>query len=242
MKIKRGMAGALAAAAVILAGGALFLFFRGGSGGYQVDGQVTGSEIAGSMASGRFVKHGPGDPPPVGDPATYCYIGRTAPGSTPALYVAFVCHDPHPEQIVANVRHNLPFSDNGLIKDDTVEIFLDPENDRDSYYQLIVNSRGFYSATIWASKQDYLHGAGRPWKARAAVKTSVKPTAGQWVCEVLIPFEAVGGAPAKGARWAVNVCRNFRGQNPEGQLQTWFDVYADENNYHNLKDFGVITW
>ena len=241
MKIRRGTVIAIIAAAVILASGAMFLIFRGGgSGTYQIDGQVTWSEIAKSMPSGRFVKHAPGDPPPAGDPATYCYVGRSEAGGKPCLYIAFVCSDPQIDRIIADVRHNLPYTDNRLMNDDSVEIFLDPENDRDSYYQMLVNTRGCYSAATWPSKRDYVQGISKPWNPKPIVKTLVNKTG--WSCELLIPFESMGGAPAKGSSWAVNFCRNFRGQKPEGQRQSWFDVYGNEANYHNIKDFGIIAW
>lgn len=240
MQLQRRTLIAIIVAVVIVVGGGLFLIFRGGSGGYQIDGKVTPGEAARSIKSERFFKHAPGEPPPVGDPATLCYIGRTDSGGKPSLYVAFVCSDPQPGRIMAEVRHNLPFADNRLMNDDSVEIFLDPENDRDSYYQMIINSRGCYSSAAWPSKKDYVQGISKSWNPKPVVKTSVNNSG--WTCELLIPFETMGGAPAKGSIWAVNFCRNFRGQKPEGQRQSWYDVYGNEANFHNIKDFGVITW
>ena len=211
-------------------------------GDYKVDGKVTEGEITKSWKSGRFRIHAPGNPPPEANPATYCYIGRSESGGKPCLYIAFLCSDPKLDQVIANVTRNPSYTDFSIILDDSVEIFLDTNNDRRDYNQMIVNSRGVYWSAFFPSSRTSQKFNGQPWNPQATVKSSINRKAGQWVCEILIPFERLGGVPAKGTRWTVNFCRNFRGQNDDWQLQSWFNVYNKSRDYHNPKSFGMFEW
>lgn len=202
---------------------------------YQIDGKVTEGEIAKSWKSGRFRVHAPGNPPPEANPATYSYIGRAESGGKPCLYISFICSDPNTDQIIANVNNNGAVGN--LLAEDTVEIFLDTNNDRQDYNQLIVNARGAYWAYYFSSTR-----VGQPWDPQATIKTSIDKAAGQWVCEVLIPFDRLGGVPAKGTRWTVNFCRNFRGQIADWQLQSWFEVYDKDRDFHRPNKFGMFEW
>ena len=59
----------------------------------------------------------------------------------------------------------------------------------------------------------------------------------------MVPFSSLGGKPPKGARWAVNFTRAFRGQsNPDSVYQNWFLVYKDDTNYHHPELYGVFEW
>lgn len=211
-------------------------------GDYQVDAKVTEGEISKSWKSGRFRVHAPGNPPPEADPATYCYVGRGEAAGKPCLYIAFICAEPKPDQIIANVGRNPPCTDLSIILDDSVEIFLDTDNNRSDYHQMIVNARGAYWSAYFPSSRTAQQFNGRPWDPQATVKSSISREASQWVCEILIPFERLGGVPPKGARWTVNFCRNFRGQKEDWQLQSWFNVYDTSRDYHHPKNFGMFEW
>ncbi|MCG2660832.1 MAG: hypothetical protein L6437_11380, partial [Kiritimatiellae bacterium] len=212
-------------------------------GDYQIDGKVTEGEIAKSWKSGRFRVHAPGHPPPEANPATYCYIGRAEAGGKPCLYISFICSDPDTDKIITKVTRNVPYNSRAnIVGDDSLEIYLDTNNDRRDYNQMIVNSRGAYWAAYLPSTEDYQNKIIRPWDTQATIKTSIDKAAGQWVCEILIPFERVGGVPAKGTRWTVNFCRNFRGQFEDWQLQTWFEVYDKSRNFHRPDKFGMFEW
>lgn len=215
------------------------------AGDYQIDGKVTESEVAKSWKSGRFRLHAPGHPPPEANPATYCYVGRNEVGGKPCLYISFICSDPDTDKIITQVTRNVPYNNFHappcILYDDSVEIFLDTNNNRHDYHQMIVNTRGAYWSAYWPSKSDD-HKKGQPWDPQATIKTSISKEAGQWVCEILIPFERLGGVPAKGTRWTVNFCRNFRGQREDWQLQSWFEVYDKSRNFHHPDKFGMFEW
>lgn len=212
------------------------LEIKGGE-GIQLDGQVTTAEAALTWKTGRLRMHAPGNPPPEGKPATYCYVGKTDYQGRPHLYVAFVCLDDNLDQLVLKYDPAREIS-HQIQDDDSVEVYLDINQDGRDYHQLIANARGQCWSRYLSDVRQY-----QPWDAAATVKTSLNKEAGQWTCEILIPFDRLDGVPAKGARWRVNFCRNFRGQSQLWQVQSWFQVYQDNKvEYHRPTLFGVFEW
>ncbi|MBM4143178.1 MAG: hypothetical protein FJ225_06265 [Lentisphaerae bacterium] len=213
----------------------------GAAGPIILDGAVSPEEITGSWKSGRFHVHAPGQPPPEADPPTYCYVGKTQLDGKPCLYIAFTCVDPDVSRIVTRAGGG---DSSGLIRDDSIEIFLDTNADRKDYYQLIVNAKGAYWSGYYPRPmiEGTIQTPSQPWNAGATVKTSITADPGQWVCEILVPFDRLGGVPAKGTRWAVNFARNYRGQIEDWQLQSWFAVYDQARNFHHPSLFGIFQW
>jgi hypothetical protein len=198
------------------------------------DGKVSKEEIAASWKSGQFNLHGP-NPRPV-EPKTFCYVSKTKKDGKDYLYISFVCMDPNTNQIITG-------NSNALWKDDSVEVFLDVNNDRRDYFHLIVNAKGQVQAKYCANGQQGIDNTGAPWNSGAIVQTTINPTAQQWEAEILIPFDRLGGVPAEGSRWAVNFTRAFRGQGGPGSVyQNWFLVYKDGTNYHHPELYGVFQW
>jgi len=207
----------------------------------NVDGSLSQEEMAISWKSGRFKSHAPGQPPPDADPPTYCYVGKTEIGGKPHLYIAFTCVDPDVSKLLARAGSGNSAS---LIADDSVEIFLDINGDRNDYFQFIANARGGFWGGYYPRPafDGGVTTPAQPWDAGATVKTSVTREPSQWVCEIVIPFDRLGGVPAKGTRWGVNFARNFRGQVADWQLQSWFAVYDKSRNFHHPSLFGVFQW
>lgn len=208
--------------------------------GVVIDGEVTDQEIAVSWKSGRFRVHGPGTPPHA-EPATYCYVGKIEKNGRQYLYVSFVCMDPNLDALVLRQGNGTP----NLCQDDGIEIYLDTDTNRRDYYQMIVNARGnWWTSVVQNHDNGSNYTFGPAWDAQQELKTTINKAAGRWTCEVLIPFDRVGGVPAKGSRWAVNFCRNYRGQQVghDEWLQTWFLVYDTSRNYHNPELFGMFEW
>lgn len=214
-----------------------------GTKGIVLDGKLTENEVAMTWKSGRFRLHGPGNPPEA-DPATYCYVGSAELDGKKHLYIAFLCADPNTDQLLFNHRRssNGEVDAAGIVADDTIEIFLDVNNDRNDYHQIIVNAGGFFWAGYYATPTGMLENRFKPWAVTPKIKTTINKAQNNWVCEVMIPFDQIGGVPAKGSRWAVNFCRNFRGQKADHQLQTWFLVYDKARNYHHPDLFGIFQW
>jgi hypothetical protein len=208
-----------------------------GSDTLKIDGMVTTDETAKSWKSGAFRMHAPGSPPPEAKPPTYCYVSKTDVQGRQCLYISFVCSDPDVSQLIARAD---AAEASHLIQDDSVEIFLDTNFDRQDYCQLIVNSKGHYWTGYYKTAES--RSRAEPWDAALTIKTSVNKDSGQWSCEILIPFDRLGGPPKDGTRWAVNFCRNFRGQKEDWQLQSWFAVYDKSREFHHPSKFGVFQW
>ena len=111
------------------------------------------------------------------------------------LYCAFECRDPEARQRPNQTR---------LM--DYVEVFLDPDGDRYSYYWIKVDISG--------ALDDHLYpGAGEPpdpgWDSRA--KAAVKVLDDRWNVEIAIPLGPFAPERAKaGTRpWAANFCRTM---------------------------------
>lgn len=208
------------------------------AGEIKMDGKITDVEVAASWKSGQFRLHGPGNPPK-GKPPTFCYVARTEIDGKTYLYISFTCMDPDVSKLVTG---NARRGGDKIVLDDSVEIFLDVDFDRTDYHQLIVNAKGDVWSGYFPKPGEMGPGPHRPWKSAARAKATINREAKRWVCEVLVPFDRLGGVPKKGDRWAVNFCRNFRGQTDDEHLQTWFLVYDGHRNFHNPELFGVFQW
>jgi hypothetical protein len=215
-----------------------------------LDGTVSEEEIAVSWKSGQFRLTAQGNPPPYGNPPTYCYVGKADLNGRPHLYISFVCMDPNVGGILNAYTGGAWERQPKITYDDSVEIFLDVNFNRTDYYQLIVNTAGKYWGMYCSSwRATFEGGGGRPWDPRPNIKTTVNRAAGRWDCEIMIPFDQLGGVPAKGARWSVNFTRNYRGQHASGHnLQNWFTVYSESDPnrvghfLHKPELFGVFQW
>lgn len=210
-----------------------------GNKAHILDGTVSAAEVALSWKSGRFRVHGPGQPPPA-EPPTECFVGKTKVDGRDFLYISFICTDPNVDQLV--LTH--PNGGLGVERDDSIEIFLDMKSTRYSYNHLIINARGAMYSAYCPDPTKGINGLGTPVDLGTQVKTAISRESRQWTCEVLIPFDRIGGVPPKGTRWPVNFSRNFRGQaHPSQVLSSWFLVYEGAaTNYHHPRLFGVFEW
>ena len=219
------------------------LEIKGSDQAITLDGVVSDSEIAMTWKSGQFHADAPGNPPPNGNPPTYCYVGKADLDGKPHLYISFVCLDPNVAGII-DTYDNVWRAATTITRDDSIEIFLDVNFDRGDYHQMIVNTSGKYWGQYCRTFRD--DGTGALWDPKPRIKAAVSRETGRWTCEIMIPFDQLGGVPPKGARWSVNFYRNYRGQQSAGhQLQNWFLVYdpgSTGDYYHNPTRFGVFQW
>ena len=138
------------------------------------------------------------------------------------LYLAVRCRDPQPHKAKAVVtRHDGP-----VWEDDSVEVFLDTNHDRKTYYQLIVNARGVTYEGI-----DRDDGA---WNGAWTAKTSVGKR--DWVAEMCVPFRSLGiAAPKPQSVWGINVVRTFRGK-------TISQLFPTGGDNHRPERFGQMLF
>lgn len=167
-------------------------------------------------------------------PSTFCYLGQEGGDS---LYIQFLCMDPDTDHLVTNRG-----TGGMLCADDSVEVYLDTNHDKQDYHQLLINSSG----TVWSGYFDSAAAFDQckvgTWQSGAKARTTVNKGGGYWTCEIRVPFANLGGAPKTGDHWGVNFCRNFRGQDKAWQLQTWFQVFSGHCSYHKPALFGDIQW
>ncbi len=135
------------------------------------------------------------------------------------LYLAFLCYESNIEGMVTNIKKH----DEGVWKDDSVEIFLAPNSQ--TYYHFLVNP---LSITQEEKESDVSWDA--PWEAKAKVLDE------RWQVEISIPFSSIPLVPGVGNAWRANFCRN---EKPHGELSSWGKL---EKSFHEPQNFGTLLF
>ncbi|HEX4129459.1 MAG TPA: hypothetical protein VHZ24_05405, partial [Pirellulales bacterium] len=111
------------------------------------------------------------------------------------LYLAFRCRQP-------DVSNDAPLAskrtrDPDLSGNERIELFLDVDRDRATWYRLVIDHRGWVAEDCWGDKS---------WNPTWYV--AVDRTAGAWTIEAALPMNAlVPTAPQAGAIWAIGAQR-----------------------------------
>ncbi len=143
-----------------------------------------------------------------------------------AIKVLAVCQEPHTEALYTAHRTN----DDRVWADDCVEVFIQPKGWSD-YAHCVFNSAG----TRYDARATSSHDTHVEWNSTATAKIGIQET--QWTIEITIPFTDLGGAPAPGDEWKMNVCRS-RVVSPE--LSCWSPTH--DGKFHDPLSFGVIRF
>lgn len=145
------------------------------------------------------------------------------------LYLAVECFET-PENLSTLQAKGTFQNPDALCEDDCVEIFLDPANDRKSYYQLLVNSKGVHAAAY------YLH-PKLPEKGWQTVAYQVAARVGRqsWTIEVALPFCMFNRTERSQAEWAFNLSRHRAAAH---ETAYWSPVHAFTS--HRPKKFGTL--
>jgi hypothetical protein len=146
-----------------------------------------------------------------------------------ALYIGVECFDS--EAALKALKCEAKDHDTDSVwGDDALEVFVDPSGKRDSYYQLIINSKN----VVW----DAWHASpGNPDKSwNPEIKVATKVGKESWTCEIALPFAVLTQSPKSEANWAFNVTRH---RPAAGELTFWSPVYNDGN--HHPDKFGKLT-
>jgi hypothetical protein len=111
---------------------------------------------------------------------------------------AFKFMDPDPARLADSIRRR---DQPGIWWEDSIEIFLDPEGQRNRFYQFIANAGGGWYDT--SSADEAFNSPG----ARFASSRG----ADHWILEVFIPYEdfPAGLQPAIGSVWYANFIRDI---------------------------------
>lgn len=137
------------------------------------------------------------------------------------LYVGLRCFEPAMERLKAAVLTR----DGEVFVDDSIELFLDTQNDEFRFFQLAFNAAGTRFDQLCAGDNNAganVFGAAYSkqkvrdvgWNGEWRVKT--RRYADRWEAEVALPFRTFGRASDL---WGVNVCRNRRAG--ESETSAW---------------------
>jgi len=104
-----------------------------------------------------------------------------------ALYVAMRNHEPR----LSGMKHATTGRDGNIWADDTVEVFIDTNLDRKTYYQFAVNAAGtFFDAFVFDAKG-----------YESSAESAVGREKGAWTFEIAIPWKDIGvEAPVDAAK------------------------------------------
>lgn len=114
----------------------------------------------------------------------------------------------------------------GVFHGETVEIFVDPDHDQATYYQIAVNS----AESIYDSVK-----TDPTWSAD--VRAGVELYDDHWTMEVAIPWADLGVAPERGALVGLNVCRDRY----LGAEKSWSNWARTSGGWHDPERFGHIV-
>ena len=148
---------------------------------------------------------------------TIAYLGY----DNDALYIFFKCYESQMDKLTAQIREH----EDRIWSDDCIEIFLDTNLDRTTYYHFLANAIG--------TKGESNSTQGSGWNGKWEVKNFIGNDF--WTAEIAIPFRSLSiKAPKPGTVWGINLCRE---ETPKRELITWSDLIG---GFHRPKDFGFL--
>jgi len=138
------------------------------------------------------------------------------------LYISLRCFEPNLSGLVTKTKEH----DGAVYTDDSVEIFLDTNFDRQTYYQYIFNANGVIFDAI---------GRDESWNGSCTVKAGRESNA--WTLEAAISWKVVGmETPKAGTRIGLELVHN-RVQEPRETAQ-WSPTFS--GSHHTPSRFGVL--
>jgi len=148
-----------------------------------------------------------------------------------ALHFIFDCDEPAMDQTVAVARK---FDDPEIWKDNSVELFLNPSNDRKTYYQILVNSQGS------AADQSLVKlgtNSQHDWSWNANAEINVAPSATGFRVEIAVPYQSLPGLERE--QFRANFTRN-RILADLREIETLYSWSPFIRGFHDLENFGTL--
>ncbi|MFO8079236.1 MAG: DUF4838 domain-containing protein [Armatimonadota bacterium] len=128
------------------------------------------------------------------------------------LYVALEC-----EQDTSELVTNAAPRDGSAWKDDSVEIFINPERGEYAYAQFIVTAAGAFFDQ-WRKREDQSYGEALAYDFDADRAARVED--GKWTAELRLPLGELGVRPERERLLPINFVRNVQGR--DGEISAWF--------------------
>lgn len=142
------------------------------------------------------------------------------------LYISIYAYDREPELQVARNKSR----DGNLGVDDTVRIYLDPQNTRRNSYYFEMNALGARVDALIQNNTDYIKEWNTIWTGRAM------KTENGFSVEMAIPFRDLSFDPAK-PDWVLEISRNIR---RKGERLRWTSISA-ATQFSDITNSGTLT-
>ena len=151
------------------------------------------------------------------------------------LYLAFECFDDKARAMKFEQRTP---DDPNIWQDSSVEIFLNPSGDRQTYYHWIVNPAGVQT-DLAVKTLEGQEDCDRSWNSGAEV--AVKINDHSWVVEMAIPFKSMQYEPKDGTALVANFCRSryLMADAKATQLQSWSPLLI--RGFADVAKYGTLT-
>lgn len=128
------------------------------------------------------------------------------------IYIGFKCYEPDMDKLTGTKREH----DGNVFADESLEVFLDTNNDEFSFYQMCLNSAGskfdmkcaggiHFGANIFNVAYGKKKLRDHKWNCKWTVKTTRYND--RWEAEIAIPFSSVG---RESDIWGIHLGRNRR--------------------------------
>ncbi|MDD5698752.1 MAG: sugar-binding protein [Victivallaceae bacterium] len=141
------------------------------------------------------------------------------------LYIAFKCFQQFFAEQMQVSKH-----DGGIHKDDSIEIYLDTNLDRRTYYHFRVSRFG-----VTTDSECTPFSRNQEWNPQWNAKTSTSE--GYWTAEIAIPFSVLRKNPKKDEIWGCNFCRATPKTN---EWSMW--NYINTSAFHTPSQFGRLIF
>jgi len=145
------------------------------------------------------------------------------------LYLAFECFDPEIDTLIA--KHTA--RDDRYWLEDDIEFMIDPNYDRNGFYQFLFNAaggQGDYACRVLGRRIT----ADGKYNPAWWLKTRVSDD--RWVGEIALPLRSLGvDRIVPGTRWGFNFCRM---ENPGSLMGNW----TRATNHRDTRLFGDLVF
>ena len=155
-----------------------------------------------------------------------------------ALYVAMEAVEPRMDLLVTEAREH---DDMNVFVDDAIEVFIDANGDKLTYYQFAATTKGIMIEGQYLNFTLY----NEPWECKIFKGKDF------WNAEVKIPYPSLKAKARPGQTWGINVCRNAMTfcmpESEEQRRQGWTAVEfialsPTGPGYHQPGRFAAVTF
>ena len=138
------------------------------------------------------------------------------------LYFLIIANEPSVKKLTAKAK-----TANEIWNDDGIEIFLDPRNVANTYYQFVVNSKGVSAA---------MRQPGKDQSIDFGITAAGKAGKNRYVIELKIPVKNMECLFTPGAVWNVHFARNRRVEDsfPKGNFSIDGEQYHERGSYRAM--------